>query len=499
MAESVVYEISLKDAFSGKLQEADNNANKFETTINKVGLAIGAAFAADKIMSFGKHIVDTLSEFEKYDAVLTNTLGSSSESQKVLDNITDFAAKTPFQVNELTGAYVKLANMGFKPAMAEMTSLGDLASSTGKGFDQLAEAIIDAQTGEFERLKEFGIRAEKNGDKVAFSFKGMRKEVDFNEQSIQQYLLSLGEMNGVTGAMAAISATTGGQLSNLEDNVTSLYLKIGKDLKPMIAATVQGLSNFIDVLKQGWSWLVKNKDIVEAVAIGIGVATVAWVAYSAAVAIAAIDLQGMTLAQWALNVAMDANPIGLVIVGIAALSAAIVWAYNKFDWFRGGIWATWSILKEFAMIITDVFSGISTTIAGIITFDPEKIKEGATKTISAVSDAAKRIGIAAKEGYEAGIKDFAKDQTAEAAGVLDKAANGTKTVKTPSAIKPQKDISAKGAGGQKVVTINMTIDSIIKGFSVQTTNLTEGTAKIKEKVAETLLDALRDSQRLAGV
>jgi len=59
-----------------------------------------------------------------------------------------------------------------------MVKLGDLASSTGKSFDQLAEAVLDAQTGEFERLKEFGIKASANGDKVTFSFKEQKTTVE---------------------------------------------------------------------------------------------------------------------------------------------------------------------------------------------------------------------------------------------------------------------------------------------------------------------------------
>ena len=52
------------------------------------------------------------------------------------------ASKTPFAVVELTQAFVKLANQGFRPTTDELRKLGDLASSTGKQFDQLAEAII---------------------------------------------------------------------------------------------------------------------------------------------------------------------------------------------------------------------------------------------------------------------------------------------------------------------------------------------------------------------
>jgi len=50
--------------------------------------------------------------------------------------------------------------------------------------------------------------------------------------------------------------------------------------------------------------------------------------------------------QWLLNIAMNANPIGLLITGFAALVAGVVWAYNKFDWFRNGVNSVWEFIKK---------------------------------------------------------------------------------------------------------------------------------------------------------
>jgi hypothetical protein len=75
--------------------------------------------------------------------------------------------------------------------------LGDLASSQAKDFDQLVEALLDAQTGEFERLKEFGVKAKVAGDQVAFTFKGQTVEVEKTEQAIKDYVLSLGNAKGI--------------------------------------------------------------------------------------------------------------------------------------------------------------------------------------------------------------------------------------------------------------------------------------------------------------
>jgi hypothetical protein len=203
---------------------------------------IGAAFAADTLINFTKKVVAVQAEFQRYEAVLSNTLGSSLKAQVALKDLTKIASETPFAVNTLTDAYVRLANQGFIPTRKEILKLGDLASSTGKDFLQLTEAIIDAQVGEFERLKEFGIRASKSGDQVKFTFKGVETQVENSEEAIRGYILALGDAAGVSGAMAKISETTGGKLSNLGDNVTGLFKAIGDSDGGLISAVLD-LSN----------------------------------------------------------------------------------------------------------------------------------------------------------------------------------------------------------------------------------------------------------------
>lgn len=211
-----------------ELGKVSSGMQTFQKSMMNVGTMIAGVFAVDKVLDFGKAVFDTTAKFQKFEAVLTNTLGDSSAAKFALNAITDFASKTPYQVDELTESFVKLANQGFIPTIRQMTSLGDLAASQGKTFNQLTEAIIDAQTGEFERLKEFGIRASKEGDKVSFTFKGVKQQVDFTSESIKAYILSLGQAEGVSGGMEAQSKTLGGGLSNLQDSFEQLKLAIGR-------------------------------------------------------------------------------------------------------------------------------------------------------------------------------------------------------------------------------------------------------------------------------
>jgi len=229
--------------------ESIASTKKMSGTFSDVGKTLASVFAVDQLISFGKAILDTTVEFQKMEAVLTTALGSNSAAKAAMDQIVDFASTTPFQVDELTDSFVKLANRGFVPTMEQMRQMGDLASSVGKSFDQLTEAILDAQTGEFERLKEFGVKASAQGDVVQFTFKGITTEVAKSDKAIQEYILSLGQLEGVSGSMEAIAATTGGAISNLEDNITQLFKNIGDSSSGFINWFVKDLNNVISSLR----------------------------------------------------------------------------------------------------------------------------------------------------------------------------------------------------------------------------------------------------------
>lgn len=226
----------------------EKSVSSVKSSFSGIGSAIAGAGIVAAITDITKQVFSATAEFQKFSAVLSNTLGSQSLSDSALKDIQEFAAKTPFGVNEITSAFVKLANAGFKPTNAELTKLGDLASSTGKSFDQLAEAILDAQTGEFERLKEFGIRAKDAGDKVIFTYKGVQTEVEKTSESIRNYITSLGEAEGTSGAMAKISETLGGKLSNLRDNWDKLLITVGSNNKNIFSSAIDVISDAVKAI-----------------------------------------------------------------------------------------------------------------------------------------------------------------------------------------------------------------------------------------------------------
>lgn len=182
------------------------------------------AAAAGSVASLTK-LVNVTREFEVLNAQLITATGSAENAGIAFGAIEDFASSTPFDLQQVTEGFTKLVNLGLTPSERALTSYGDTASAMGKDLNQLIEAVADAATGEFERLKEFGIRAKSEGDNVSFTFRGITTTVGKNAAEIEDYLIGLGETN-FTGAMLNRMNTLDGALSNLNDEWNKLFRNI---------------------------------------------------------------------------------------------------------------------------------------------------------------------------------------------------------------------------------------------------------------------------------
>jgi hypothetical protein len=224
-----------------------------ESMLSKWKMA-AKAFIAVKLVGYltqlNSAVYRTRKEFAKYEAVLRNTFQSQEKATQAMKMLQQLAADTPASLKEWTEAYIKLVNRGLKPTSQELTNMGDLAASQGKSVDQLIEAILDAMTGENERLKEFGIKAAKNGETTKFTFRGVTTEVRSSEQAIKDYLLSLGQLEGVVGSMAVQMQELEGMQSNFGDTVDSVLNRIGKKMEPFYKGLLRrGISFFSTIDK----------------------------------------------------------------------------------------------------------------------------------------------------------------------------------------------------------------------------------------------------------
>lgn len=368
------------------------------------GAALGAGMFAGV-----KKIVDVSAEFERFETILETIEGGSEQAKKSMAWIQDFAVKTPYELQQVTDSFVKMKAYGIDPTNGSLASVGNAAAAMGKDVMQGVEALADAMTGENERLKEFGIKASKQGNKIVYSWSenGKSMVATANANSKEQIEATItGIWNRrYSGAMDKLSGTWEGMYSNMSDQVTKFIKGVGdagifdtlkdnlrgllatfdnlekngalsklaKQISDDLGAGVQQLSNWMrqvdwsKVYEGIKSTIVGIKDFISAVGglktilIALGVVMLAGpVASMIQIVVAgARVIKAIGLISKAFTLMMVANPILLAIVAAVALVAAAAYLiYDNWDpiktWFselwdgiKSGAEMLWNYLKEF--------------------------------------------------------------------------------------------------------------------------------------------------------
>lgn len=198
------------------MEQATGRSERALSGLGSVAKIAGSALAGISIASLARDILKTNMEFESLRTSLETVTGSAKNAKIAFEGIQQFAAKTPYSVKEVTDAFIKMKALGLSPSEKALTSYGNTASAMGKSLKQMVEAVADAATGEFERLKEFGIKASKQGDDIKFTFKGVETKVKDSSTAITAYLQKLGDTD-FAGGMERQGQTMKGTLSSLAD------------------------------------------------------------------------------------------------------------------------------------------------------------------------------------------------------------------------------------------------------------------------------------------
>jgi hypothetical protein len=156
--------------------------------------------------------------------------------------------------------------------------------------------------------------------------------------------------DAVHGQAEAFGKTAPGEMARYHESLDQTKEKIGEALLP-------ALQQVLNILQPVFAWLTNNTAVLQVLAPIIAVA-------AGAVVTITIAMKVWTAIQWALNIAMNANPIGLIILAIAALVGAVIYAYSHFAVFRDAVQTVWNALKAVGdwvlanwRIIVDVLLG----------------------------------------------------------------------------------------------------------------------------------------------
>lgn len=360
-----------------------NNAEKKMGRVGKAGKMVGGLFAgaaAAGMVKFGVDSVKSLGRIERINAQTTSTIkatgGAAGVSAGHVENLTGklegLTATEAESVQE--GANMLLTFKGirneagkgndvFDQSVATLTDMSRaMGSEPKKAAIQLGKALNDPIKG-VSALSKVGVTFNDEQKKM---IEGFVKSGD--TASAQKVILK--ELSSeFGGAGEAFAKTTEGKIALAEHSLGTLGETIMAGTLPAIgdlATKAEGLFAFLD----------KNPAVVKVLAGVIGVTLVgAFVAWTASV--------------WAANVALLANPVTWIVLGIVALIAVIILLAKNFDkvkevagkawdWIKNKTSAAWGAVKA---KFSEIWSGMVETarghgekVIGWAKSIPEKIK-----------------------------------------------------------------------------------------------------------------------------
>jgi len=130
-----------------------DKAAKSGTGLTSVLGKIGGLAAGFGLASLATDAFNTFRSFESMNAGLKTVTGSAEAASVAFKQIQEFAKTTPYTLDQSVQGFQKLKALGLDPSMSALQSYGNTAAAMGKDLTQMIEAVADASTGEFERLK----------------------------------------------------------------------------------------------------------------------------------------------------------------------------------------------------------------------------------------------------------------------------------------------------------------------------------------------------------
>lgn len=536
----------LREAFSfSSLKSSLMSIPGMTLLTNPYALAAGAVGAITKIGA----------EAEQTSVAFTTLVGSETKAKGMLDEIAKFAAASPFGKLDLTENAKTMLNFGVETGrvLPLLKQLGDISGGNKDRLQSLSLVLgqvsaagrlqgqdnLQFINAGFNPLQEL---AKMTGKSYAELQDKMSKGQITFENVTQAIRHATGAGGKFFGMMDKQSQTAAGKFATVKDIVIQQAVDIYGKLQPLISKILDLLIKIVPVISSGImkvihgiehviDFVLRFKTEIGYLAAVIGVAAVvfnahaiAMTAYAAVMGIVTAATRIWTGVQWLLNVAMSANPIGLIIIGIAALVAAVVYCWNKFAGFRAFILTMWDTLKGFGNIIkeyvinrfNDMLSGLGKLgealrklftgdFKGAASAAAEGLKKlsGAESVAKAVSSTKQLIG---KVGgnYQAHLQNERnKDKKKQAAGSGNKISTpglvgSTETVvfgkEKPGKGKKGRKGGRKSAeeiatGGTRNTSINMHIGKFFDNINVYMNDKTD-TAELERTILQSINRAL---------
>lgn len=364
--------------------EVTENTKSFSKNSNSVqgifkmlkGLAVGYAGK-----TLWQALIGSNAEYEQTLTSFEVLLQSAEKADKMMDELTDFAATTPLQLDDTTKAATLLLNYGLaeEEVMVRMQQLGDLAMGNAEKLDRvalaygqmLAKGKVSGE--ELRQMTEAGVPLQQAlADAIGITTAELSKMIEKGEVGIPELNKAIEQLTGeggrFFGMMEKQSQTFSGMLSTLKDEIGIFAREMGEEAFAEVKSALTGIMDEMDRMREDGTLQKLGQEIGSAIAFAVKAlsgllsilwdmrkallaAGVAWATFKLSMSIIdlatgvwrairlltggltaqAVAAKAATVATKGLNAALAANPIGAVISIIASLIATLITLYVTTD------------------------------------------------------------------------------------------------------------------------------------------------------------------------
>lgn len=329
-------------SFTNSLQNAMAGLSRAMSGMGAI--AIGQSLGGG-IVNFIKDLATAGFEIEKTQLSLENLFGSAEMGKGVMQDLMQLATKMPGSVLDLLPAYRQLVLLGLSPSKDEMYALGEVSTLTGKKITDTAMAIQMAGGGTYKRLRSMGIEVKKNGDQLTMTYMGVSKTIGTSKKAIYDYMVELGKMPGVQGAMAKQMDTLAGQTQNTADQFAILKYELYILLEKAFLPLVKWISKVVQKMAE---WVAENPKLAQAllvitIVVGLLIAGLF-------LTLGFVILVSMAMSAWTtVTTALTSATVGLtaalmpllweiILIGLAILAVIVILVLLYVYWDEVCLW-----------------------------------------------------------------------------------------------------------------------------------------------------------------
>lgn len=418
------------DAFGRHIETASEKSERFADVLKAnllsqaiiSGIKQIASAAKSMAVSFVESAATVKAENSQFEQAFgdmadtaDNAIGRVAKSSGILQTRLNTTGTSIYAFARASGADSAEALELMETAMQ---AAADGAAYYDKSLSDVSDSLMSFLKGNFSNDAALGVSAtETTRNAKAMQLFGSEYKELTEIQKQQTLLKMVTDAQALSGAMGQASREADGWenvTGNLNETWRQFQATVGasllENLVPVIKEITAGFQEWMksidtEKLSQAitgfFNFIKDNAQEIIAGVLGIGAAFVTWnivqLIDAAVKSFKAFKLaqEGATVAQWALNAAQAANPIGLIITAIAALVAALVYLWNTNDDFRNGVIGAWESIKTFLGNAVEAIKGFFTeTLPNAFGTLIDGIKALPGKIVEFFSDLPGKIGYA---------------------------------------------------------------------------------------------------------